>query len=197
MMPPPRKSKTGLIVVVSIILLVVIAGGVITAIALTSKKTTSNTPGNPGNSPTATPTQGIPAGFTQFTGADFSIAYPSSWTKSGDSQGSGGQDFTGPTGQTFQISVDPHGSEGEIPVLLSTFCSILGNSKVTPTTVTIGGQQWQQADCGESSSLHTVIEAVFYKGKLFQISYGSLAQTFDNDKTQYFAVMEQSFAFLT
>jgi hypothetical protein len=198
MMPPPKKGRGGLIAIISIVVLVVIIGGIVAAVALGGKKGGTNTGNNVTPTPTATPTPSVPTGFTKFTGTAFSVVYPSDWMKEADSQGGGGEDFTGTTGQTFQISIDANGATADqIPLLLTTFCGILGNDKATPTPVTIGGQQWEQIDCGNTPTLHAVSDAIYYKNALYQITYGSITDTYDTDKTQYFSVMESSFTFLT
>jgi uncharacterized membrane protein len=191
-MPPPRKRRGRLIAIISIVVVVVLIGGVAGALAVI------NNVGGGSNGAAATPTPGVPAGFQQFIGNTFSIVYPDNWMRSGDPQGVDGQDFTGPAAQTFEISIYAHtGTSDEIPLLLTTLCTALGNATVTPTTVTIGGQQWQQEDCGSGSSLHAVSEAIVYKGSLYQITYGGLVTTYANDKAQFFSVMERSFTFLT
>lgn len=197
MQPPPKKGRGGLIAIISIIVVVVIIGGIVAVVALGGKKGNTTNGNNTSSTPTATPTPSVPAGFTKFTGTAFSVVYPSDWMKEVDSQGGGGEDFTGTTGQTFQISIDSSGTADEIPTLLATFCSLLGNSTATPTTATVGGQQWQQIDCGNTSTLHVVTEAIFYQNQVYQITYGSLSATYDNDKTQFFSVMESSYTFLT
>ena len=199
MMPPPKKGRGGLIAIISIVVVVVIIGAIVAVVVLGGKKGGTTGNNNASSTPTAPPTPSVPSGFTKFTGTDFSVIYPSDWMKEADTQGTGaGEDFTGTAGQTFQISIDENGATADqIPLLLTTFCSILGNDKATPTPVTIGGQQWEQIDCGNTPTLHAVSDAIYYKNALYQITYGSITDTYDNDKTQYFSVMESSFTFLT
>lgn len=190
-MPPPRKGKTGMIVIISVILLVVIVGGVVAALALTSKK--SPTANNPSTTPTlaATPTPSIPSGFQKFSNSQFSIAYPSDWTAQASG---GGEQFVSQAGQLFQVLIQP-GDQTEIPTLLSTLCSIFGKPIGSPTTVTIGGTQWQQQACGDNGTPSASVEATVHQSQIFEIDYTSLAGTYAADKPQYFTPMEQSFAF--
>lgn len=61
--------------------------------------------------------------------------------------------------------------------------------------VTIGGQQWQQLDCGDNRSDHWVVESIVYEGTLYSFQYGSDSATFASDKTQYFSKMKLCFIF--
>jgi hypothetical protein len=198
MMPPPKKGKGGLIAIISIIVVVVIVGGVVAALALSGKKsnTGTNTGNNPSATPTtaATPTASVPSGFQKFTGTAFSLNYPSGWTAKAASS-SDGEDFNGPSGQIFQVLIQPNGDQAQIPTFLDTLCSIFGKPIGSPTTVTIGGQQWQQETCGDNGTPVGTVEATVHQGQLFSIDYFSLATDFASDKTQYYGPMEQSFAF--
>lgn len=67
-------------------------------------------------------------------------------------------------------------------------------------SITIGGQSWRQVTwtgTNKSSGLSFKgrDEVVNYNGNLYIISYYALASDFDQNNTQYFQVMEQSFAF--
>jgi hypothetical protein len=201
MMPPPKKKgKGGLIAIISIIVVVVIIGGVVAALAFGGKNkpgttTNSSTPASAATpTPTATPTPSVPSGFQQFSGDGFTISYPSDWTTKASS-GSKGEDFNGPEGQVFQVLIQPNGDSAEIPTFLDTLCSIFGKPIGSPTTVTIGGQQWQQETCGNNGTPVGAVDATVYQGQLFSIDYFSLATDFASDKTQFYAPMEQSFAF--
>ncbi|HEX6778892.1 MAG TPA: hypothetical protein VF099_11865, partial [Ktedonobacterales bacterium] len=76
-------------------------------------------------------------------------------------------------------------------------------AKVTPTTVTLAGQQWTREDCAARNvpgapTLKATVESVIYKGKLYTISYTSSPDaTFAADRSKYYTPMEQSFAFRT
>ncbi len=203
MMAPPKKSKTGLIILIVVILVVLIGGGVAAAVALGGKKG-SPTTGNSNTPTTSTPTPGvtpspttpsIPSGFQQFSNSNFSVIYPSAWTAKSDSSSNGGEDFTSTTGQLFQVLIEPTGTQDEIPTYLDTLCSIFGTKIGSVTTVTIGGQQWQQETCGDNGTPDGTVEAVIYKGQLYSIDYASLAGGFTTDQTQYYTPMEQSFKF--
>lgn len=201
MMPPPQKKGKGLLIaIISIIVVVVIVVGVVAALALGGNKSNSTTNTNsntPAASPTtaATPTPSVPAGFQQFSNSQFSVAYPGDWTAKASSSGDGEQ-FTGPTSQVFQIDINQDTPAGQESAFNAAFCQVLNSKgKGTPTTVTIGGQTWQQLDCQDDGSLHAVVESVVYKGALYSIAYLSLSPTFASDKTQFYSPMEQSFAF--
>ncbi len=201
MAPPPQKKGKGLLIaIISIIVVVVIVVGVVAALALSNNKsnTTTNTNSNtPAATPTtaATPTPGVPAGFQQFSNSEFSVAYPSGWTAKASSSGDGEQ-FTGPTAQVFQVDVNPNTPAGQESTFNTAFCQVLNSKgKGTPTTVTIGGQTWQQLDCQDDGNLHAVVESVVYKGALYSIAYLSLSTTFTSDRAQFYTPMEQSFAF--
>lgn len=203
MMTPPRKGKTGMIVIISVVLLVVIVGGVVAALAFASKKTpttaANNTP-SATSAPATTPTAAIPSNFKKFSNSRYSIGYPSDWMPAASSSGTNDEDFTGPTAQIFQVVITPNASPGEETLFNSGYCSVLGNSggtKPAPTSVTLGGHQWQQLDCGDNGTLHAIVESVIYKGDLYTLDYLSSSATFPSDRTQFFQPMEQSFQFLT
>ena len=123
--PPRKQSNAGLIAITSIAVIVVILSSILTVYEL-NRKPKSNT--GPGNDPAATPTQSIPAGFTKFTGASFSVAYPKGWTKEADPQGGDGQTFTGPAAQTFEVAINAQGgSSDQIPTLLNRICTAAGD----------------------------------------------------------------------
>lgn len=201
MMAPPRKGKTGMIVIISVIVLVVIVGGVVAALAFTGgKKTTNNNNPAATSAPAATPTPAIPSNFKKFSNSRYSIGYPSDWTSDTSSSGTNDEDFTGPTAQIFQVVITPNASPGEETLFNSGYCSVLGSSggtKPSPTSISLGGQQWQQLDCGDNGTLHAIVESVIYKGDLYTLDYLSSSATFDSDRTQFFQPMERSFQFLT
>jgi hypothetical protein len=214
MAPPAKKSRTGLIVGILIAVLIVGGLGSLAALGFAGKgplKSLGATPTPAATAtatatatPAATPTPNIPAGFQQFTSDDnaFTIAYPSDWQQSAAPSGSGAQ-FTSSTGQVF-FAFDSADTGGSSPADLdSAFCQGtngdggFGGTPSAPTAVTIGGQSWTQEECDNSSgTLHAVAEAISYKGKIFFIAYASSKATFDQDKTQFYQPMEQSFQFL-
>jgi hypothetical protein len=52
-------------------------------------------------------------------------------------------------------------------------------------------------DLWENGTANSTVEAVVYKGNLFFIVYYSLPRSdFISDKTRFYSVMEQSFAFV-
>jgi hypothetical protein len=67
-------------------------------------------------------------------------------------------------------------------------------------SITIGGQSWRQVTwtgTNKSSGLSFKgrDDVVNYNGRLYIISYYALVSDFDQNNTQYFQVIEQSFAF--
>jgi hypothetical protein len=210
----PKKGKGGLIAVIAIVVVVVIIGGAAAAFALGGKKSPSTsssqnsqnsgngqTANTPGVTVTPTPTTpsssgNAPAGFQQYSGSLFSINYPSDWVLEPSTQATGTTSFTGSQGQIFQVDVEDSGAE-DINQLLTLFCQTLSDTAGSPTTITIGGQQWQRRVCESNGQPAAAIEAVTYNGHIFSISYFSLAGTYATDATQYYQPMEQSFAFLS
>lgn len=207
---PPKKSKSGLIVLLSVVLLVVLVGGIVGVIAFSGKHSAANTgPNQASGTPTATsvpptPTQpAAQAGFMRFRNSKLSIIYPSGWMVQPDSSGKGSVGFVGPS-QFFQVAINQvnniPGGNSDPAVVDSRFCQSVGMQQgppPTPTTVTVGGQQWTQEDCGVNQSAHTVVESTLYQNNLYSIFYTSLGGTFDSDRTQFFMPMEQSFMFLS
>ncbi len=214
MAPPPKKSRTGLIVGILIAVLIVGGLGSLAALGFAGKGPLSSLGATPTTAATATPTAtstpsptatpNTPAGFKQFTSDDnaFSIAYPGDWQQSASSTGSGAQ-FTGPTGEIFFVFdlANPGGTTAA--ELDSAFCQGtngdggFGGTPSAPVTVTIGGQSWTQEECDNSNgALHAVAESIIYQNKAFFIAYASSKLTFDQDKTQFYQPMEQTFRFL-
>jgi hypothetical protein len=189
-----------LIVIISVIVLVVLVGGAVGAIALLGKK--SNATNQTSGTPTATsipptPTQpAVPAGFTQYSGADFSIDYPSDWEKS-SSSGDSGVTFTGPAAQIFEVI--NFGSSPLSPAETdSAFCMGVGKQTAGPTAVTINGQQWTREECQDTGGeLQAVVESVKHNGKIYLITYLSTAAEFSANQSQFFTPMEQTFTFLS
>jgi len=199
MTPPPRKGRGGLIAIIAIILIVLIGGGVTATFILRNNPSTrSNTPSST-NTPAATATPNIPTGYTLFSTSKFRISYPATWTHQ-TSSSSPTEEFISAQGQILQVTTldqAPSGSDAEFN---SMFCKGVANTSGgthTPTSITIAGQQWQQLECDVgANSVQAVSESVIYKGTLYAISYASPAETFEADRTQFYSVMEQTFAFL-
>jgi hypothetical protein len=144
---------------------------------------------------TATVTPGVPSGFQQFSASDFRLNYPSDWKVTGAKPFA--EEFTGPAGQDFFVLIYSNGHTTQIPPLLGNMCDYFGSLIGSARTVTIGGQQWQQETCGENGTANSTVEAVVYKGNLFSIAYSSPPRSdFSSDKTRFYSVMEQSFAFV-
>jgi hypothetical protein len=199
MTPPPRKGRGGIIAIIAIILIVLIGGGVTATVILrNSPSTSSNTPSGT-NTPVATATPNIPTGYTPFSNSKFRISYPATWTHQ-TSSSSPTEEFISGQGQIFQVTTLDRAPSGSDVSFNSVFCKEVGNSSGgthTPTSITIGGQQWQQLECGVgANNVQAVSESVIYKGTLYAISYASPSETFEADRTQFYSVMEQTFAFL-
>jgi hypothetical protein len=207
---PPKKGKGGLIAIIIVLVVVVIGGGVATALALNGKKspsattssTSTATTGQTANTPGVTPTPTTPAtsgnvpdGFQQYSGSLFSIDYPSDWVLEPSDQANGTTSFTGSQGQIFQVDVENVGDE-DLSQLLNLYCQTLSDTADAPTTVTIGGQQWQRVVCENNGQPAAAIEGVTYNGHIFSINNFSLAGTYATDAPQYYQPMEQSFVFL-
>lgn len=127
----------------------------------------------------------------------FSIGYPDSWQASSDQ---GGVDFTGPANhEDFKVS--KYSDNGQSPSdIINQLCSIPGAASLTTniSSVTIGGQQWNRAECEFSNTtIHQMIEAISYQGSDFVITYESLDAAFASDQSSYYLPMQQSFKFLS
>ena len=73
-----------------------------------------------------------------------------------------------------------------------------GGASTGPTPVTIGGQSWTKMDCESADgTTHTLVEAVSYKGKIYDLLFSSDQASFEQNRTQFFSVMEQTFTFLS
>jgi hypothetical protein len=191
-----------LIIGIVVVLLILIIGGIGAVFLLGGKKNNNGSTSTPTVAATATTaataTPAIPAGFQQFTSPDnsFSIDYPSSWTNDSSTEGTGAQ-FTGPAGQVFIVTNGGAG-QGDPATNDAAFCQGVGGPASAPTQITIGGQQWTQEECDNSSgTVHAVVDSVTYKGDLYLMAYASPKVTFPADKTQYYSPMEQSFRFLS
>jgi hypothetical protein len=189
-----RKGRGGLFAIIAIIVVVVLIVGVVGVLAFASKKPngTNTTSSTPTTAPTPTPS--VPAGFQKFSNTQFSVIYPSDWASQAGT-GGGGENFTSTTGQLFQVIIQPGSDQSTVPTLLATLCSIFGKPIGSVTTVTIGGQPWQQETCGDHGVPVGTVEATIHQNEIFSIDYASLVGTYATDKTQFFAPMERSFAF--
>jgi hypothetical protein len=150
--------------------------------------------GSASKSTTATVTPGVPSGFEPFTTSDFRLNYPSAWQVTGAREFAGA--FTGPAGQDFFVLRYSNGHTTQIPTQLANMCDYFGAQIDWARTITIGGQPWQQETCGERGTANSTVEGVLYRGLLFFIAYSSPRSDFISDKTQFYSVMEQSFAFV-
>lgn len=204
-----RKRWIGLIAASA---LVAIIGGILIAGPLSSRPPDHSTnqaraavTATTAVAPTATftpgplPTRCTVAGFTTFHSVDqtFCLAYPTGWTAQISPAG-GGEEFSGPSGQLFQVATAGAGSGGNDPQTFDdTFCSVIGTRTAPITTVNIGNQQWTREECEDTvRGLHALIEAIVYQNRLYNISYVSPAATFANDQAHFYMTMEQSFSFL-
>ncbi len=172
-------------------LLVVIIGGVIGFILL--KKGGSNGPT-----------------LTTYTSSDntFSVGYPTGWqTKQPPTDVGNGIEFVGTAGQ--MVIVAHVGSAGDVgseatALFDAGFCNGngqgggFGGAPTSPQAVSIGGQNWTQEECDNSTGdKHAAVESVVYKGEFYFIAYESSKANFASDRSQYFGAIEQSFKFLS
>ena len=207
--PPAKKRRGGLIAVIVILLLVLVVGGVAGTILLTRGTPKHPTTGGSGGGTTsATATPSAPAGFQPFKNALYRVLYPKDWLaqqmpiQQGDEE-----QFLAPSGAiTRSLTVDVFDKTRPAKDEDDTLClGFSGNptAQVTPTTATLGGQQWTREDCAARNlpgtpTLKAVVESVIYKDKLYTISYvSSPDKTFASDRSAYYTPMEQSFTFLT
>ena len=194
-LPCLRRAWENGMASISTILIAVVFGGIVTACA---PSTLANDPS--GSAPHATPTKSVPEGFTKYQDQTpfFSIAYPSDWKTGGEVIG---QTFTGPAGQSLWVEISQ--AAGTNPAAANTqtcqnVATTQGGSASSPTvaTITLDGQHWQQLDCGATGTVHAIVESVVFDNQLYTLSYSSPTATFEQDRTRYFSVMEQHFAFL-
>jgi hypothetical protein len=208
--PTAKKRRTGLMVALVVVVLVVLVVGVGGFLLLTrgTPKNSTNTGSGGNGSRSATATSSVPAGFQQFKNSAFSILYPNGWkAQEMPVQQASEEQFLGPAGAvTRSLKVDvfdktrPPKEEDDALCL-----GFSGNptAQATPTTVTLGGQQWTREDCAARNipgtpTLKATVESVLYKNKLYTISYvSSPEETFARDRGAYYTPMEQSFTFLT
>lgn len=209
-MPPPQKKKTGLVAVISAVVVVVLVAGSLLALGLGGKGPLSSL-GHPSaqttqttnaKTPAATATSTTPSGFQVYTsqGHLYSIAYPSDWDKSVDDTDPEEVEFVGPANQ-IALTDDFTPNSGVTPATYTvTICSVVGGSasdNTQPTQVTLAGQSWTRMECNSSDgTTHTVVEAVSYKGNIASLLFSSDAASFAQNQTQFFSVMERTFAFL-
>jgi hypothetical protein len=199
-MSPPRKRRGGLIAIIAIVVVIVIIVGTVAAFAFGNKNANNNTANS--NTPSAStpttapsPTSSVPAGFTLFKNEFFGVSYPSDWKADAGSTNDGSESFTSTTGQLFQVILQQHADESQIPTLITTLCAIFGDPIGSPTVVTFAGTTWQQETCGNNGVPVGTVEAAVHNDLLYSIDYASLVGTYTDDKTQFFGPMEQSFAF--
>ena len=169
--------------------------GPLSALGPTSSQTTN------AHTPAATPTTTIPAGFQVYTspGKLYRVAYPAAWTLSTDPSDAESETFAGPANQGAVVD-DFAPEAGATPeTAVTNVCTIVGGGPSTgPTPVTIGGQRWTKMDCESADgTTHTLVEAVSYKGKIYDLLFSSDQASFEQNRTQFFSVMEQTFTFLS
>ncbi len=201
-------------IILSVITLLVLLGGGLLVAGINGKGPLARLNGQSANTtqtpaasptPTATPTPSVPAGYQLYTNSSqtFSIAYPSNWQTSNISAnlGSGAQ-FQG-VSQIFLVT-DIGPGAGNTAYLDQVFCegdssgSGFGGKPTKPKQVSIGGQQWTEEECTNSSKgAHAAVETIIYNGHVYLIAYSSPTTTFSSNRSQYFTPMEQSFKFLT
>ncbi|HEY7350546.1 MAG TPA: hypothetical protein VH599_19715 [Ktedonobacterales bacterium] len=148
--------------------------------------------------PTTRSAAAVPAGFTIYKNADFSLSYPTKWVKQNPANGTGVQ-YQGPTNQIFVVA-----SLGKLQNTPETFdaafCSLAGfggTSAGAPKKVTINGETWTQQQCSDpKGSKSAVVESTVYDTQFYYMAYGSPSASFQTNRSQYFNTMEQSFTFL-
>lgn len=208
MLPPPRQKKTGLIAVISAVVVLVLLGGTLLALGfagkgplsslgnISSQTTTSQTPA-------ATPTPSIPAGFQVYTsqGHLYRVAYPSDWSQQVDKSDPEEVEFTGPDDQVALTDDFIPGSGVTPASYTQVICSVASggaSDNIQPTQVTIAGKTWTKMECvSADGTTHTVAEAVSYQGRIAGLLFSSKQASFAQDQAQFFSVMERTFAFLS
>ncbi len=198
--PATGSTKNGLIALVSAIVLVALLGGILLTLGLTRSGPFASASANHQATPTPTSAP-IPAGFKLYIHKDhsFSIIYPGSWSLGPAATVSGsGEQFTGPAHQTVQIVHGGSTQTSDLGTSVDAFCLTFALTTNAHTTVTLAGQQWTREECNNATlGIHAIVEAAAYKGTLYLLSYASPTSAFNNNRSQYFTPMEQSFKFLT
>ena len=196
--PTRKKRRAGLIALLAIIVLAVVLSAGLVALGFGGKGPFATLGTHA--TPTATATPSLPPGFSLYTNLDhsFKLIYPTSWQKGPSSSGTG-VDFQGPAGASF-IATNLGTNQGDAVTSDGAFCALLSGSPGSPHSVVVGGQRWTQETCDSLpifGNLHAVVETISYKGVSYMIAYSAAHTDFANDNSQFFALMENSFTFLT
>jgi hypothetical protein len=168
------------------------------------------------SSPTAaTPTSGssgFPTGTRTYSGNGYTISYPADWTVSGTKTAVA---FNGATCScTFQINIAPNPGGVVSPSTADQGGVTAGEQGLknahninVPSTVSIGGDSWDQKSFGGSVSqsgqdinVQFVVASDNHPAsspstQIFTVVYGTAAQLFSTANTTFFQPMLQSFKF--
>ena len=208
--PPPQKNKPVLLVVLSAVVVLVLLGGTLLALGFggkgplstlghpSSPTTVSKTPAA---TPAATSTSSLPADFQVYTspGHLYRVSYPAAWSATQDESDPEQETFQGPANQTALVD-DFAPNAGATPeTAVTNVCTIVGGGASSgPTQVTIGGQSWTKMECESADgTTQTLVEAVSYQGKLYDLLFSSDQASFALNQAQFFSGIEQSFTFLS
>jgi hypothetical protein len=179
-------------VIIAVVLLVVIVGGLLVGLGFAGTGPLKSLKSGGGSNGGTT--------LVTYTSPDntFSVGYPTGWQTKSATSGMG-VEFTGPSQQIFEVLNFGANSALSPDDAVSIFCMAIGTKTAGPSSATISNQQWTREECETSSGtiVHTLTEAVTYKGQLFQIVYASLKESFASNQSQFFTPMEQSFKFLS
>jgi hypothetical protein len=178
---------------------------------------TSSTTSTPTAVPTPTPPPATPtptaAAMTSIQGNGFTISYPQNWqtTKKADNIFTF-TDSTGNIKMTITVAPDPNGAlsaDSVSSAALQAARILLKNSQTVsvPSTTTVGGESWSQVSSSGTQRLNnqdTTIQVVVLANvhpantplsKSYTIVYQAPIATFNQDNTNYFQPMLQSFKF--
>jgi serine/threonine protein kinase len=196
--PAHKKRRAGLVALLAILVLALALSAGLVVLGLGGKGPLATLGKHP--TPVATATPSLPPGFSLYTNLDhsFKLIYPTSWQKGPSSSGTG-VDFQGPAGASF-IATNLGTNQGDPVTADGAFCALLSGSPGSPHDAIVGKQRWTQETCDSLpifGNLHAVVETITYKGFSYMIAYSATHADFANDKTQFFALMENSFTFLT
>ena len=204
--PPPQKSKTALLAILSAVVVLVLLGGTLLALGFNGKGPLStlghpSSPTTVSKTPAATSTSSLPADFQVYTspGHLYRVSYPAAWSATQDQSDPEQETFQGPANQSALVD-DFTPDAGVTPeTAVTNVCTIFGGGASTgPTQTTIAGQSWTKMECESADgTTQTLVEAVSYQGKIYDLLFSSDQASFAQNQTQYFSVMEQSFTFLS
>lgn len=207
--PPSQKKKPALLAVLSAVVLLVLLGGTLLALGFGGKGPLSalghpSSPTTVSKTPVATPaatsTSSLPAGFQVYTspGHLYRVSYPAAWSASQDQSDPEQETFQGPANQSALVD-DFAPDAGVTPeTAVTNVCTIFGGGASTgPTQTTIAGQSWTRMECESADgTTQTLVEAVSYQGKIYDLLFSSDQASFAQNQAQFFSIMEQSFTFL-